>query len=110
VQDVTNSLQMEPMAHKPEISTEPGPRGATGDNAALGDAVYVYELHRGHASVCDEARSRLGMPQDRGEASSQETPIGFQTTISLQSDTPDEVPDTEPSRSAENTKADSSSS
>jgi hypothetical protein len=50
------------------------------------------------------------MPQDRGEASSQETPIGFQTTISLQSDTPDEVPDTEPSRSAENTKADSSSS
>jgi hypothetical protein len=45
---------MEPMAHKPEISTEPGPRGATGDNAALGDAVYVYELHRGHASVCEE--------------------------------------------------------
>jgi hypothetical protein len=50
------------------------------------------------------------MPQDRGEASSQETPIGFQTTLNLQSDTPDEVPGTEPSRSAENTKADSSSS
>jgi hypothetical protein len=110
VQEVADSFDMTPVAHESEMSTEPEMRGTSGDDAALENAVYVHRQHHEHASACDEARCLLGMPKDPDEASSAATPIRRQTTLDSQSEALDEAPDTEPSKSTEIKKTDTSSS
>jgi hypothetical protein len=80
---------MEPEAHEAENNTEQEVRdGAAAPKNAM------YEQHHGHASTCDESRSRLGISVDPDNASSEGGPIRLQTALEPQTNAPYEASNT----------------